>query len=118
MLIRHWFTETPFPLLGARKAFRMKKTIATSKLVAAFKAEIVKFVAFMRRAIPNTPVEEIKQSQFDDPYWESLISWQGRLLGQERMLQAIGITADDLVQAKTAAGLPPNFRTFRAHDNA
>jgi hypothetical protein len=94
----------------------MKKTVVTSKLIAAFKAEISAFVAFMRRAVPKTPVEEIAQSQFDDPYWEQLINWEGRLFGQERMLKAAGIGTDALLEAKIEAGLPPAFRAFRPHN--
>lgn len=95
----------------------MKKTVSCSKLVAAFNHEIVSFLKFIRRAVSDTPVEQILPSQFDNPYWEPLINWRGRLLGMERVLLAVGVTADELMKIKIEAGLPEAFRTFRAHSD-
>jgi|RhisoiCoNPM_1038542.scaffolds.fasta_scaffold00060_4 hypothetical protein len=95
----------------------MKKTVVCSKLVAAFKSEIASFLKFIRRAVPGTELGQVRSSQFDDPYWEPLIDRRGRLLGMERLLLASGLTADDLMQVKIEAGLPEDFRKFRAHSD-
>ena len=96
----------------------MKKTVTCRKLIAAFKADIEKFIAFMRRANPRTALEEIALSDFDDPYWDPMLHWQGLLMGHERMLKAAGIPSDDITQIKADAGLPPTFRSFRAPHHA
>ena len=93
----------------------MKHVLSSRKLIEAFVEEMKLFVIFIRRAVPRTPIEEVSMAQFDNPYWEPLINWRGRLLGMERMLLAGGITYAQLVKAKADAGVPPAFREFRPH---
>ena len=96
----------------------MKHVLSTRKLIETFKGEIALFLEFVRKAVPRTPVAEVKMSQFDDPYWEPLINWRGRLLGMERMLSLGGVAVTELSQLKKEAGLPEAFRNLRPHGDA
>lgn len=96
----------------------MKHVLSTRKMIETFKAEIALFVKFIQKANPRTPVADVCLSHFDDPYWEPLLNWQGRLLGMERLLFANGVPVTELSKAKADAGLPEEFRTFRPHGNA
>lgn len=100
------------PLLRERteRLRTLKQTVRCHKLTAAFVTEIALFREFIARAVPRTPVEEVKLSQFDDPYWEPLLNWKGRLLGMERMLLAAGVTEAEIAEVKSDAGLPVVFR--------
>ncbi|HTK60069.1 MAG TPA: hypothetical protein VL283_02590 [Candidatus Baltobacteraceae bacterium] len=96
----------------------MKHVLSTRKLIETFKGEIALFLKFIGKAVPRTPVAEVTMAQFDDPYWEPLINWRGRMLGMERMLLLNGVTAAELSQLKKDAGLPEAFRNLRPHGDA
>jgi len=96
----------------------MKHVLSSRKLIETFKADIALFLEFVGKAVPRTPVADVKMSQFDDPYWEPLINWRGRLLGMERMLFLNGVTATELSRIKKDAGLPEEFRELRPHSLA
>lgn len=93
----------------------MKQTVSVRKLLVAFRSEIADFLKFVGRAVPKTPLAEVRMSQFDNPYWEPLINWRGRLLGMERMLLAAGLSKEDLDAVKGESGIPADLRAFRAH---
>jgi hypothetical protein len=93
----------------------MKQTVTCRKLLLSFKSEIADFLKFVGRAVPRTPLADVRMSQFDDPYWESLINWRGRLLGMERMLVAAGLTQADLAPIKAETPLLEELSAFEPH---
>jgi len=93
----------------------MKRVLSSRQALDAFTDEVRLFVHFIRRAVKRVPLAEIKMSQFDNPYWEPLINWRGRLLGMERLLIACGVSVEDLTKVKSDAGVPEDLRNFRPH---
>lgn len=96
----------------------MKHVLSTRKLIETFKADIALFLEFIGKAVTYVTVADVRPYYFDDPYWEPLINWQGRLLGMERMLFLNGVTVTELTRIKKEAGLPEAFRDLRPHGNA
>ena len=91
----------------------MKQTL-TSKLVAAFEAEIALFLKFVEKVSKQAGGTGIRDGVVDDPFWNPYLEWRGRLIGMERMLLAGGVRRPTVEKAKKA--LPEKLRDFSPMD--
>lgn len=92
----------------------MKQTV-TQKLVAAFDAEIKKFLSFIERTSTQPGGTRIREAIVDDPYWNPYLEWRSRMIAMERLLQAVGVRRATI--AKSKAVLPEKLRTFDPIDD-
>lgn len=87
----------------------MKQT-ASATLRTAFRDELALFLVFIEETSQQPGGRGIREGIVDDPYWNTWLQWQGRMIGMERMLLAAGVRRASIEKDKEV--LPEAIRSF------